>query len=105
MAPRIPVVIIAPMETFATTEPNLEEEKETGGAGFSANNLDFSVGSIVIDYVLCVCFVSFDAGRRNDCATHTFRCKFKIRQRKVGSETVRVLHHAKNAIKFVLQQF
>ena len=84
MAPRIPVVIIAPMETFATTEPNLEEEKETGGAGFSANNLDFSVGSIVIDYVLCVCFVSFDAGRRNDRATHTFRCKFKIRQRKVA---------------------
>lgn len=52
--------MIAPMETFATTEPNLEE-KEAGGAGFSANSLDFSVGSIVIDYVLCVCFVSLDA--------------------------------------------
>ena len=53
--------MIAPMETFATTEPNLEEEKEAGGAGFSANSLDFSVGSIVIDYVLCACFVSLDA--------------------------------------------
>ena len=89
------------METFATTEPTYGGEGDIY-AGFSANNLDFSVGSIVIDYVLCVlCF--FDAGRRNDCATHV-PMQFKIRQKK-SSETVRVLHHAKNAIKFVLQQF
>ena len=85
------------METFATTELNLEEEKEAGGAGFSANSLDFSVGSIVIDYVFCVCFVSFDAGRRNDRAT---RSNANLKSGKKSSETVGCYIMRKMLLKF-----